>query len=142
MYYYITLFIFNFGIFFRFSSGIEHASFVTSYEILKKTWNVISSGCEDIVSNVGVGLSWNIYKEQSSDLTIIAFEANSDSSNLKSDLVLSSDPKGKNFAQFEFLCSKSILFFSINSAAVSLFCDNFQKLDQLKSEVFPFFVFD
>ncbi|KAI5443228.1 senescence-associated carboxylesterase 101 isoform X1 [Lathyrus oleraceus] len=118
-----------------FSSGIEHASFVTSYEILKKTWNVISSSYEDIVSNVGVGLCWNVYKEQSSDLTIIAFEATSDCSNLKSGLVLSSDLKGRNFLQFEFLCSKSNPFFSLNSEAVSLFCDNFQKLDQLISEI-------
>ncbi|CAL5195654.1 unnamed protein product [Lathyrus oleraceus] len=72
-----------------FSSGIEHASFATSYKILKKTWNVISSShdYEGIVSNVGVGLCWKVFKEQRSDLTIIAFEATSDSSNLHSDYV-------------------------------------------------------
>ncbi|MCH95299.1 senescence-associated carboxylesterase 101-like, partial [Trifolium medium] len=110
-----------------FSSGIEHASFVTSYQILKKAWNAISSSYEGIVSNDGVGLSWKVYKEQSSDLTIIAFEA--------SDLVPSSNLKKKNFPQFEFLCSKNITSFSLNETAVKLFDDNLQKLDQLKSEL-------
>jgi hypothetical protein len=119
----------------RFSSGIEFSSFVTSYQILKKTWNVISSSYEDIVSNFGVGLCWNVYKEQSSDLTIIAFDVISDSFNLQSDLVSSSDLKVKNFLQFEFLCSKSNPSFSLNKTAVSLFCENLHKLDQLKSKV-------
>ncbi|CAJ2665523.1 unnamed protein product [Trifolium pratense] len=110
-----------------FSSGIEHASFVTSYQILEKAWNVISSSDEGIVSNDGVGLCWKLYKEQSSDLTIIAFEA--------SDLVPSSNPKEKNFPQFEFLYSKNITSFSFNETAVKLFDDNLQKLDQLKSEI-------
>ncbi|KAK2365690.1 senescence-associated carboxylesterase [Trifolium repens] len=90
---------------------------------------------EDIVSNFGVGLCWKVYKEQSSDLTIIAFEATSDSSNLQSDLVSSSDLKVKNFLQFEFLCSMSNPSFSLNKTAVSLFCENLHKLDQLKSKI-------
>ncbi|KEH24926.1 putative carboxylesterase [Medicago truncatula] len=123
-----------------FSGGAEHASFVTSYEILKKTWNVISSSYQDIVTNDddddGVGLCWKVYKEQSSDLTIIAFEATKDYSNLQSDLVSSSDLKeNKNFHQFEFLCTKKNPSFSLNNTAVSLFCDNLQKLDQLKSKI-------
>jgi hypothetical protein len=118
-----------------FSSGIEVSSFVTSYPIIKKSLDVISSSCEDIVSNVGVGLCWNVYKEQNSDLTIIAFEATIDSSNLQSDLVSSYDLKEKNFLQFEFLCSKSNPIFSLNKTAFSLFYDNLQKLDQLKSEI-------
>jgi len=127
----------------RFSSGIEHASFVTSYQILTKTWNVISS--KDIVTNDddGVGLCWKVYKEQSPDLTIIAFEATIDSSNLQSDLVSSSDLKEKkNFHQFDFLCSKKNPSFSLNSTAFSLFYDNLQKLDELKSKVFPFIILD
>jgi hypothetical protein len=108
---------------------------VTSYQIIKKSLDVISSSYEDIVSNVGVGLCWNVYKEQNSDLTIIAFEATIDSSNLQSDLVSSYDLKEKNFLQFEFLCSKSNPIFSLNKTAFSLFYDNLQKLDQLKSEV-------
>lgn len=126
----------------RFSSGIEHASFVTSYQILKKAWNVISSNYQDIVTNDGVGLCWKVYKEQSSDLTIIAFEATKDSSNLQSDLISSSDlNKKKNFHQFDFLCSKKNPSFSLNSTAFSLFYDNIQKLDELKSKVFSLFCF-
>jgi len=126
----------------RFSSGIEHASFVTSYQILKKTWNVISSSSKDKVTNDDdVGLCWKVYKEQSPDLTIIAFEATTDSSNLQSDLISSSDLNKKNFHQFDFLCSKKNPSFSLNNTAVSLFCDNIQKLDELKSKVFPFLSF-
>ncbi|KEH16188.1 hypothetical protein MTR_0286s0050 [Medicago truncatula] len=118
-----------------FSSGIEHASFVTSYQILKKAWNVISSNYQDIVTNDGVGLCWKVYKEQNPDLTIIAFEATKDSSNLQSDLISSSDlNKKKNFHQFDFLCSKKNPSFSLNSTAFSLFYDNIQKLDELKSK--------
>jgi hypothetical protein len=127
----------------RFSSGIEVSSFVTSYPILKKSLDVISSSYKDIVSYDGVGLCWNVYKEQNSDLTIIAFEVTSDSSNLQSDLVSSSDLKEKNFLQFEFLCSKNNPIFSLNKTAFSLFYDNLQKLDQLKSEViYRFLSFD
>ncbi|RHN49897.1 putative carboxylesterase [Medicago truncatula] len=119
-----------------FSSGIEHASFVTSYQILKKAWNVISSNYQDIVTNDGVGLCWKVYKEQNPDLTIIAFEATKDSSNLQSDLISSSDlNKKKNFHQFDFLCSKKNPSFSLNSTAFSLFYDNIQKLDELKSKI-------
>ena len=126
----------------RFSSGIEHASFITSSQILKKTWNVISCGYEEIVTNDGVGLCWKVYKEQSSDLTIIAFEATKDSSELQSHLVSSSELKEKkNFHQFDLLCSKKNPSFSLNDTAVSLFCDNFQKLDELKSKVFPLICF-
>ena len=115
---------------------------MASSQILKKSLDVISSNYEDIASYDGVGLCWKVYEEQSSDLTIIAFEATIDSSNLQSDLVSSSDLKEKNFLQFEFLRSKrNPSNFSLNSTVVSLFCDNLQQLDELKYEVLtPFLI--
>ncbi|XP_012568102.1 senescence-associated carboxylesterase 101 isoform X2 [Cicer arietinum] len=119
-----------------FSSGIELAPFVTNSNLLRRTWKVITSHHEDVVCNVGVGLSWKIYKEPNSDVTIIAFEAiPSNSLNLQDELVSSTKLKEKNFLHFEFLCTKKIPFFSLNNIVVSLFCENYQKLDQLKSEI-------
>lgn len=118
----------------RFSSGIEVAAFVTSCQTLCKSWGVISSRYEGITSNEGVKLSWKVYKEPGSDLTVIAFEDTPDSSsNLQPDLVSSSDLKQKAFLQF--MCTKNNPVLSLNNTAVSLFCENHQNLDQLKSEV-------
>lgn len=125
---------------YRFSSGIEVATFVTSSGLLRKLWNVSDA---DIVSNVvgNNGLSWKVYKEQDTDVTIVAFEtAPSNSVNLQSELVSSTKLKENNFDHFEFLCTKSNPIFSLNITAVSLFCVNYQKLDQLKSEVQFFLV--
>ncbi|CAK8566106.1 unnamed protein product [Lathyrus sativus] len=119
-----------------FSSGIELASFVTSSRILCKSWNTISSEIdnEDIVSYDGVGLSWKV--DSGSDFTIIAFNATVDSSsNVKADLVSSSELKENNFLDFEFLCSRSIPIFSLNETAVLLFRQNHQELDKLKSQI-------
>jgi len=123
----------------RFSGGIEAATFVTSSGLLRKLWNVNDA---NIVSNVvGNGLSWKVYKEQDTDVTIVAFETTpSNSVNLQSELVSSTKLKENNFDHFEFLCTKSNPIFSLNITAVSLFCQNYQKLDQLKSEVHLFFV--
>ncbi|XP_061369746.1 senescence-associated carboxylesterase 101-like [Gastrolobium bilobum] len=117
-----------------FSSGIELAPFMTSSVLLQRSWDVISSHHADIVSNVGVGLSWKVYKEPVSDLTIIAFEATLDT-NLQVDLVSHSDLRERNFLHFDFLCTKNNPFFSINNTAVSLFYENRQKLYELKSEI-------
>ncbi|XP_057447510.1 senescence-associated carboxylesterase 101-like isoform X2 [Lotus japonicus] len=121
----------------QFSSGLQLAPFVISSGLLRRSWNVISSQHEGIVSNVGEGLSWKVYKEPDTAVTIIAFEATPEySSHLQPDLVLSSELKEKkNFLHFNFLCSKVNPVFSFNSTAVSLFCENYQKLDQLKSEI-------
>ncbi|XP_061369730.1 senescence-associated carboxylesterase 101-like isoform X2 [Gastrolobium bilobum] len=112
---------------------MELATFVTGSVLLQRSWDVISSHHADILSNVGVGLSWKVYKEPVSDLTIIAFEATSDT-NLQVDLVSYSDIRERNFLHFDFLCTKSNPF-SINNTVVSLFYENHQKLDQLKSEI-------
>jgi len=117
----------------RFSSGIELTSFVTSSTILCKSWKTISS---DNYEN-GVRLSWKLDKEPASDFTILAFKATlDDSSNLQADLISSSELKEDNILDFEFLCSKKIPIFSFNRTALSLFRDNHQKLDGLKSEVY------
>ncbi|XP_058773177.1 senescence-associated carboxylesterase 101-like isoform X1 [Vicia villosa] len=116
-----------------FSNGIELASFVTSSNLLRKSWNLIKSRNVDIASNVGVGLSWKLYKEPNIDVTIIAFEANpSDSFILQSELVSFAKLKENNSLNFEFLSTKNI---SLNITAVSLFCENHQIFDQLKTEV-------
>lgn len=122
----------------RFSSGIELASFVTSSRILCKSWNTISSSepdNQDIVSYSGIGLSWKL--ESGSDFTIIAFSATVDSSSsVQADLISSSELKEENFLDFEFLCSRSIPIFALNRTAVSLFRQNHQELDRLKSQVY------
>lgn len=116
----------------RFSSGIELASFVTSSTILSKSWTTISS---DNYEN-GVGLSWKLDKETGSDFTILAFKATSDdSSSVQADLISSDELKEDNFLDFEFLCSKKIPTFSLNKTAVSLFRENHQEFDSLKTEV-------
>ncbi|XP_061369722.1 senescence-associated carboxylesterase 101-like [Gastrolobium bilobum] len=117
-----------------FSSGMELAPFVTSSGLLKRTWDAISSRQEDIVSNVGVGLSWKVYKEQGSDVTIIVFEVTTDS-NLQADQDSSSDLRDKKLFHFDFLCTKKNPIFYVNKTAVSLFYENRQKLDQFKSEI-------
>ncbi|AES74541.2 putative carboxylesterase [Medicago truncatula] len=119
----------------QFSSGIEVATFVTSSGLLRKLWNVNDA---NIVSNVvgNNGLSWKVYKEQDTDGTIVAFEtAPSNSANLQSELVSSTELKEKNFLHFQFLSTKANPLFHLNIAAVSLFFENHQGLDQLKSEV-------
>lgn len=121
----------------RFSNGIELASFVTSSNLLRKSWNLVKSQHVDNVSNVGVGLSWKLYKEPNIDVTIIAFEANpSDSFILQSELVSFTKLKENNSLNFDFLSTKNI---SLNITAVLLFCENHDMLDQLKSEVIFFF---
>ncbi|XP_029125088.1 senescence-associated carboxylesterase 101 [Cajanus cajan] len=111
-----------------FSSGIELATLVTSSILLRKSWDVISSDHEDIISYKGEGLSWKLYKESHSDLNIIAFEATFDSSKLSGDLV----PSSEKFLHFDFLCTEINQIFSINRTALSLFHKNHQRLDQLK----------
>ncbi|KAJ1381084.1 Fungal lipase-like domain [Sesbania bispinosa] len=120
-----------------FSSGLQLAPFVTSSGLLRRPWDVISSRQAGIISELGKGLSWKVYKEQDTDLMIIAFEASSD---LQADLdsgalVSSSDLKKKDFLHFDFLGTKKNPLFSLNSTAVSIFNENHQKLDKLKSEV-------
>lgn len=122
----------------RFSSGIEVATFVTSSGLLRKLRNVNDA---NIVSNVvgNNGLSWKVYKEQDTDVTIVAFEtAPSNSANLQSELVSSTELKEKNFLHFQFLSTKANPLFSLNIAAVSLFFENHENLDQLKTEVHLF----
>jgi hypothetical protein len=127
----------------RFSSGIELAPFVTSSSLLRKSWNVIASRHVDFISNVGVGLSWKVYKEPNTDVTIVAFEVTpSDSYNLQSQLVSSTQLKDKNFLHFEFLCTNLNSCVSLNNTAVSLFCENYQRLNLLKSEVHLFLTVD
>jgi hypothetical protein len=112
---------------------------VTSSSLLRKSWNVITSRHVDI----GVGLSWKVYKEPNTDVTIIAFETiPSDSFNLQSQLVSSTQLKEKNFLHFEFLCTKANSCVSLNNTAVSLFCENYQRLNLLKSEVHLFLTVD
>ncbi|BAU01074.1 hypothetical protein LR48_Vigan10g270100 [Vigna angularis] len=116
-----------------FSSGIVQAPFVTSSHLLLKTWGVISSRDEDVVPHVGRGLVWKVWKE--SELTIVVFEVKNDF-DPQQKLVSSSFLKEKNnFHRFEFLCTKKIPELSVNGSAVSLFIDNLEKLDELKSEI-------
>ncbi|CAJ1946827.1 unnamed protein product [Sphenostylis stenocarpa] len=115
-----------------FSSGIVQAPFLTSSGLLPKTWGFISSRDEGIVPHVGNGLFWRVYKEL--DLTLVVFEVKHDY--LQPELVSSSDPKEKNnFLHFEFLYTKKIQDFSVNKSAVSLFIDNLEKLDELRSKI-------
>jgi hypothetical protein len=108
---------------------------VTSSSLLRKSWNVITSRHVDI----GVGLSWKVYKEPNTDVTIIAFEdIPSDSFILQSELVSSTQLKEKNFLHFEFLCTKANSCVSLNNTAVSLFYKNYERLHLLKSEVHLF----
>lgn len=81
------------------------------------------------------GLFWKVYKEPDSDLTIIAFEATQNSSNLQVDLVPCSVLREENFTHFDFLCTAINPTFFVNSTAFSLFRINQHSLDQLKSEV-------
>lgn len=115
---------------------------MTSCEpILLESWSVISSTYKGIVHH-GLGISWKVYKQNGSDLTIIAFEAipPTDSSNLQPDLISSDELKEKKFLHFDFLCTKINPVFSFNSTAVSLFIENHKKFDleTLKSEVYLF----
>ncbi|KAK7365131.1 hypothetical protein VNO80_13955 [Phaseolus coccineus] len=115
-----------------FSSGIGLAPFVTSSGLLLKTWDAISSRDEDVVSHVGNRLVWKVFEKQ--DLTVVVFEVKN--FDLQPNLVSSSDLKeNNNFHRFEFLCTKKILDFSVNGSTVSLFIDNLQKLDELKSKI-------
>lgn len=115
----------------RFSGGIELAPFVTSSGVPRRSWD--ASRHANIVSNVGVGISWKVNKEPDTDVTIVAFEAtppdsSSSSSNLRPGLVSSFQLREKGFLHFEFLCTKKNPIFSLNSTAVSLFCKNYQRL--------------
>lgn len=108
---------------------------MTSSVLLHRSWNVITSRYAGIVTNVGEGVSWKVYREPGSDLTIIAFEVKLDFSNVQAGLVSSNTLRENNFHHFEFLCTKKDPFFSVNKTAISLFSENYEKLDQLKSEV-------
>ena len=122
----------------RFSSGFQLATFVTSSGLLPRSWNAINSpshAATDSNVGVGVGLSWKVHKEPDSDLTTVAFEATPPVSTLQPDLVPSSALKQINFHHFEFLCTDKSPLFYVNKAAVNLFYENRQKLDQLKSEL-------
>lgn len=111
--------------------------FVTSSNLLRRSWNIIKSRNVDIASNVGVGLSWKLYKEPNTDVTIIAFEANPlDSFILRSELVSFTKLNENNSLNFEFLSSKNI---SLNITLVSLFYENHDMFDHLKLEVHLFF---
>ncbi|XP_027359287.1 senescence-associated carboxylesterase 101-like [Abrus precatorius] len=120
----------------RFSCGIEIAPFVISSGLLHKSLDVIMSRYEGIITNMGEGLSWKVYKEIDSDLTIMAFEARPDFSNLQVEVVPSSALKEMNFHQFDFLCSKTNPIFCVNSTAFLLFYKNLQELfEWKKSEI-------
>lgn len=109
------------------------APFVTSSPLLLKTWGVIASRDEDVVPHEGRGLFWKVWKE--SELTIVVFEVKNDF-DPQQKLVSSSVLKEKNnFRRFEFLCTKKIPELSFNGSVVSLFIDNLEKLDELKSKV-------
>ncbi|ESW23120.1 hypothetical protein PHAVU_004G020000 [Phaseolus vulgaris] len=115
-----------------FSSGIVLAPFVTSSGLLLKTWDAISSRDEDVVSHVGNRLFWKVFEEQG--LTVVVFEVKN--FDLQHNLVSSSYLKeNNNFHRFEFLRAKKIPDFSVDGSTVSLFIDNLQKLDELKSEI-------
>ncbi|KAJ1381085.1 Fungal lipase-like domain [Sesbania bispinosa] len=119
-----------------FSSGFQLAPFVTSSGLLRKAWDVNAG----IVPNVEERLSWKVCKEPDKDLTIVAFKVTQDSSpNLQPEFVSSSDLREKNFRHFEFLSTEKKPPFSVNNAAVSLFYENHQRLDQLKSEHCPWY---
>ncbi|XP_057447507.1 senescence-associated carboxylesterase 101-like isoform X2 [Lotus japonicus] len=111
-----------------FSSGIELSPLVISSGLLLRSWDVIASRHDNIVSDEGLGLSWKLYKQPGTDVVILAFEASSDSSSkLQPDLVPYSDL---------LLSTKSNPEFSVNNTAVTLFYENHQKLAQLlKSEI-------
>ncbi|XP_017439671.1 senescence-associated carboxylesterase 101-like isoform X1 [Vigna angularis] len=116
-----------------FSSGIVQAPFVTSSRLLLQTWDVIGSRDEDVVPHVGKGLVWKVCEE--SDLTVLVFDVKNDF-DLQQNLVSSTYLKeNNNFHRFEFLCTKKIPEFSVNWSAVSLFIDNLEKLDELKSKI-------
>ncbi|KAK7381368.1 hypothetical protein VNO78_34006 [Psophocarpus tetragonolobus] len=120
-----------------FSSGIELGSFVTSSAVLCKSWEVIKSGYKDIIPYVGQGLSWKLYKEPDSGLAIVAFEVTQDSSTtFRGDLVSSNALREKNLHHFDFLCTKKAPDFFVNSTAISLFYENIQRLDELKSQIY------
>jgi len=109
------------------------AHFVTSSHLLLKAWDAISSRDEDVVPHMGNGLFWKVREEL--DGMVVVFEINNDF-DLYQKLVSSSDLKEKNnFHRFEFLCTKKIPEFSVNGSAVSLFIDNLDELDELKSKV-------
>lgn len=112
----------------RFSSEIELSPLVISSGLLLRSWDVIASRHDNIVSDEGLGLSWKLYKQPGTDVVILAFEASSDSSSkLQPDLVPYSDL---------LLSTKSNPEFSVNNTAVTLFYQNHEKLAQLlKSEV-------
>ncbi|XP_027358121.1 senescence-associated carboxylesterase 101 isoform X2 [Abrus precatorius] len=117
-----------------FSNGMELATFVTSSGVLCRTWDVIDSRYQGITSCVGNGMFWKVYEEPGSGLTVVAFEVKEDF-NLESNRVSSSDLRKKGCLQFEFLCTKKIPDFSVNASVVSLFYENLQGLDQLKSQI-------
>jgi len=86
---------------------------------------------------VGNRLFWKVFEEQG--LTVVVFEVKN--FDLQHNLVSSSYLKeNHNFHRFEFLRAKKIPDFSVDGFTVSLFIDNLQKLDELKSRV-PFHYF-
>ena len=109
------------------------APFLTSSGLLLKTWDAVSSRDEDVVSHVGKGLFWKVYEKP--ELTVVVFEVKNDF-DLQHNLVSSSYLKENYyFHRFEFLCAEKIPDFSVNESTVSLFIDNLEKLDELKSKV-------
>ncbi|KAK7271703.1 hypothetical protein RJT34_27819 [Clitoria ternatea] len=117
-----------------FSSGFSLSPLLICSGILSRPWRVISSRVEGITTHEGKGLTWKVYPEPDSDLTILAFEVKPDVK-LEDGLVSSSDLKEKNFHHFDFLCAKKIPTFKVNTSAISLFYENREGLDQLKSEI-------
>ncbi|XP_061369736.1 senescence-associated carboxylesterase 101-like [Gastrolobium bilobum] len=117
----------------KFKGEMGLAPFVTSSDLLQRSWKVISDLDGGKVSEEGEGVSW--YYNKDSDVRIIAFKAKQ-VSDPQPDLVTSSDLKEKMlFYDFDFLRTESNPIFSVNNTAVSLFIENLNKLNQLKSEI-------
>ncbi|KAL2335614.1 hypothetical protein Fmac_016827 [Flemingia macrophylla] len=118
-----------------FSCGLAQGPFVASSPILLNAWSVISSRVEGVASHAGSGpLSWKLYREPDSDLTVLAFLVEPGFFPQDS-LVSSSQLRERGFRCFDFLCNKKIPDFSVNASVVSLFAENIQRLDELKSEI-------
>ncbi|XP_061369747.1 senescence-associated carboxylesterase 101-like [Gastrolobium bilobum] len=112
------------------------APFVTSSDLLQRSWKVIRVLNGGIVSKEGKGVSWFRYVNEDSCVTIIAFKA-TQYSVVEPGLVKYSDLKEKKlFHDFDFLLPvESNPSFSVNNTAVSLFIENLTELNKLKSEI-------
>ncbi|PRQ53806.1 putative carboxylesterase [Rosa chinensis] len=112
-----------------FSSGLELANSLVNSDPLQQAWNAIENHPEQTSL-------YNVTKLPESNCTIISFKAPASMcSQIQGKQSLVNSSTDSTLKKFEFLCNKKNPSFSVNEAAVSLFSQQFDQLDLLKTQL-------